>query len=98
MNMTIFDYNMSLLSKEKKYYILGCDDSARQFAIRLLNSGVYFHGFVVLNNVLEQGCRLWNKPIIDIQECLECSDIMIITSYISYLQDKEVLKKYRLVY
>ncbi len=96
MNMTIFDYNMSLLSKEKKYYILGCDDSARQFAIRLLNSGVYFHGFVVLNNVLEQGCRLWNKPVIDIQECLECSDIMIITSYISYLQDKEVLKKYRL--
>lgn len=96
MNMTIYDYDMSLILKDKKYYILGCGDAAREFAVRLLNSGIYFHGFLSLSGILKQRSRLWNKPVINVQECILNQDIMIITSCASFNRDQETLEKYQL--
>lgn len=93
MYMTIYDYDTTLLATYKQYYILGCDEKALGLAIRLLNAGIYFHGFLSLDNQLRRG-KLWNKPVINVNECINNEDIAVITSLITYYDDMEKLKSY----
>lgn len=93
----IFGYNNLSLMTQKKIIIYGCFKSAREFAIRLLNHGIYFTMFLLpdMEGKYELPC-IFNKRVIDLAQCQKLDDYIIAVSYYDREEAKDTLQKYGL--
>ncbi|MCI8378536.1 MAG: hypothetical protein HFH72_08445 [Lachnospiraceae bacterium] len=96
MNERFYEYSMDdLIGKTKIIY--GCFQKAREFAVRLLSENLSFDMFLFPekneNYILP---HIFNKPVIDINECFQITDAVILVSFWEYEEAKETLEKYGL--
>lgn len=79
---SIFEYKSASVLGQKNVIIYGCFDSARAFAMRLLNQNIMFHMFLFPDaSGKYQLPTLFRKPVIDIAQCIELNDCVILVSY-----------------
>lgn len=80
----------------KRVAIYGSDRDAKDFAIRLINNGIYFEYFILEKNIHIDATYIYNKRVISIQEVMEMDDIIILAPYYKVSSVKEKLKNYNL--
>ncbi len=94
---SIFGYNKAPILGQKNIIIYGCFESARAFAMRLLNQDILFHMFLFPDASGKYSLpTLFHKPVIDIAQCLELSDCAILVSYAERETARERLREFGL--
>lgn len=96
MNERIYEYSAgNFVGKTKIIY--GCFQKAREFAVRLLCEEISFDLFLLPERNEDYFLpRIFNKPVIDVKQCMELSNAVILVSVWEYEEAKEVLGKFGL--
>lgn len=96
MNKRFYEYSADHLVDRTKI-IYGCFQKAREFAVRLLCEEISFDLFL-LPEINEHYFlpRVFNKPVIDVRQCMDLPNAVILASVWEYEEAKELLGKYGL--
>lgn len=96
MNKRFYEYSADHLVDRTKI-IYGCFQKAREFAVRLLCEEISFDLFL-LPEINEHYFlpHVFNKPVIDVRQCMDLPNAVILASVWEYEEAKELLGKYGL--
>lgn len=88
---SIFVYDNQIIDSDTKVIIFGCLDSAREFAMRLLNHDIQFDYFLCPNNGNYLLPYILSKPVISFEECRRLKKCIIVAPWLDLKYAKQIL-------